>query len=236
MEINDLIILGRSWPELLRDGRYSVCTAGYSEKLGFIRIYPTRTSSPLTAWNIVKLQVEKNNTDTRKESWKIVGSKTEWETLDKNIEVTGTLKREDRIKLLRQLAVDSTECLRNQGRSLGLVKPEIISWELRDTGLEPDIQTTLNGRKLKRKKDFRVKPYIKYRCLPECKSKSPHNQQLIEWGTYMWIHKQKTRAEQEKVFDNLRLGDNDWEKYLLVGNLAFKQKTFAIISVMRFKK
>jgi len=236
MKIDDLIILGRSWPELLRDGRYSVCVAGYSEKLGFIRIYPTSIFSPLKTWNIVSVEVEKNKSDMRKESWKIVGSKNEWTTLDKKIKVVGNLGRKERIELLKRLAADSTESLRSKGRTLGLVKPDIISWELKDSGLEPAIQTTLTGLKLKTKKDFKVKPYIKYRCLPSCSAKSPHQQQLIEWGAYMWINKQKDRKYQEKVFDNLRLADSEWEKYFLVGNLAHKRKTFMIISVLRFKK
>lgn len=236
MEIDDLIILGRSWSELLRDGRYAVCVAGYSEKLGFVRIYPTRIFSPLKAWNIVKVDVERNKSDTRKESWKIVGSKNEWDSLDRNIKVIGNLKREKRIELLNRLATDETEHLREKNRSLGLVKPEILGWELRSTGVEPAVQTTLTGMKLKTKKDFRFKPYISYRCLPSCSSKEPHNQQLIEWGAYMWINKHKEKKDQEKVFENLRLADSSWEKYFLVGNLAHKRKTFMIISVMRFKK
>lgn len=235
-EINDLVILGRSWPELLRDGRYSVCVAGYSKERGFVRLYPTRIFSPLKTWNIVSVKVERNKADTRKESWKIIGSKNDWDNLDRNIKVTGTLQRDERIKLLKNLSKDATETLRSEGRSLGLVKPEIIAWKLKNTGLSPSIQTTLTGMKLKTKKDFKARPYITYRCLPSCASKSPHNQQLIEWGVYMWLNNQNTKEDQEKVFDNLQLANDQWEKYFLVGNLAYKRKTFAIISVIRFKK
>jgi hypothetical protein len=42
MIINDLIILGRACPEPLKDGRVTVCLAGWSEEYGFIRLYPTR--------------------------------------------------------------------------------------------------------------------------------------------------------------------------------------------------
>ena len=126
-EIDDLIILGRSWPEPLRDNRYTVCVAGYSKMSGFIRIYPTRISSPLNAWNIVRVSVERNSADPRKESWKIIGSKKDWDKLDENIKVIGSLEREERIKLLKNLSKDSTEDLINQKRSLGLVKPEILS-------------------------------------------------------------------------------------------------------------
>jgi hypothetical protein len=75
--VDDLVILGRSSPDRLRDNRISVCTAGYSRALGFIRLYPTRTDSPLRVWNIVSVQVERNPMDSRAESWKIVGAKSE---------------------------------------------------------------------------------------------------------------------------------------------------------------
>ena len=51
----------------------------------------------------------------------------------------------------------------------------------------------------------------------------------------MWLNKTKTQKDKEKVFENLRLNDTAYEKYFVVGNLAFKRKTFAIINVIRFK-
>lgn len=47
--IDDVVILGRGVPELISDGRVTVCVAGYSDKLGFVRLYPTRIDSPLKA-------------------------------------------------------------------------------------------------------------------------------------------------------------------------------------------
>ncbi|MBI4153912.1 hypothetical protein HY501_01115 [Candidatus Woesearchaeota archaeon] len=237
MEIDDLVILGRSWPEPLRDGRYSVCVAGYSEKYGFIRLYPTKTSSPLQTWNVVKVRVERSNLDSRSESWKIEGSKSEWDRLDSKIIVLGKLTRERRIELLRKLSCDATEELLGKKRSLGIVKPLILGWELVGLKANEGVQTTLTGLKLKSKKHFPYKPYIRYSCLPVCKGKKPHFQQIMEWGVYMWFEKNKGKNYDAcmKVFDNLRVNDNDYEKYFLVGNLNFKRKTFGVISVLRFK-
>lgn len=234
--IENIIILGRSWPEPFRDNRYAVCTVGYSREMGFVRIYPTRISSPLKTWNIVNIEVERNREDSRKESWKIAGSKKDWDYLDSKIKVIGTLGRDDRIDFLRKLPTDRTENLLSEKRSLGLVKPEITGFGLKETGIIPSIQTTLTGIKLKSKKDFPYKPYIQYRCLPECSCKNPHDQQLLEWGVYMWLNEHKSKEDINKVFDNLHIADDLYEKYFLVGNLNFKRKTFAIISVMRFKK
>ena len=177
-EIKDLIILGESWPELMRDGRFSICVAAYSKELGFIRLYPARTDSPLRAWNIVDVKVERNPTDTRLESWKFSNSKN-WENINKNIKLVGKLDKREQIKLSKTLAVDSTEKLLEQRRSLGIIKPEILGWSLTDTGIKPSYQMTLTGKKLRSKKDFGVKPYIEYRCLPHCSSKNLINNSCL---------------------------------------------------------
>jgi len=39
--IDDLIMLGRGAPDTMRDGRVTICAAGWSPTLGFVRIYPT---------------------------------------------------------------------------------------------------------------------------------------------------------------------------------------------------
>ena len=65
--IDDMIVLGRAVPEHLRNGRVTVCTAGYSKKLGFVRVFPTTAYMPLNNWNIVKMAVERDAIDTRRE-------------------------------------------------------------------------------------------------------------------------------------------------------------------------
>lgn len=70
--IDDLIILGKAFPQELKDGRITCCTAGWSPTRGFIRIYPIPPESEkLKRWNIVSTKVERNLNDWRDESWKI---------------------------------------------------------------------------------------------------------------------------------------------------------------------
>ena len=46
VKIDDLIILGRSGPSYMSDGRHTVCVGGYSpSQESFIRIYPTKISN-----------------------------------------------------------------------------------------------------------------------------------------------------------------------------------------------
>ncbi|MDQ7027951.1 MAG: hypothetical protein Q9P01_06615 [Anaerolineae bacterium] len=85
MLLDDLIILGRACPEPLQNGRVTVCLAGYSYEHGLIRLYPTHPRMKMKRWDIVKIEVERNQQDTRAESWKIVGSRSNWDDLDKQI-------------------------------------------------------------------------------------------------------------------------------------------------------
>lgn len=78
-----MVILGRSAPERLRDGRETVCVVGYNSDLGLIRLYPTRWDcKQLKRWNIVGVPALKNPDDPREESYKIEGSKRDWDRLN----------------------------------------------------------------------------------------------------------------------------------------------------------
>lgn len=110
MLLKDLIVLGRACPEPMRDGRVTVCLAGWSESHGFIRLYPTRHDSRCKQWDRIEVDVEYNERDTRLESRKIIGSKDEWDTLASKIRVVGHVDRPDERKYflhnLRDISVD----------------------------------------------------------------------------------------------------------------------------------
>ena len=238
--IDDLTILGRAIPEEISDHRQTICAAGYSPELGLVRLYPTRWDSPLNRWNIVTVPVERPRKplyDGRRESWKIQGSRSEWDQLSKKIEHTGILrKKPDKISMIQGLVFPCTSLLSSKDMSLGIIKPEIIDYEyIRNTQKKDVRLQTLNGSfRLMTKNDFYYIPKIKYRC-SECKSKRPHNQQLLEWG--FWEGMRKNPGDIDSVWDNVGFGDQEnWDFYFLVGNLWQYPKSFNIISILRFKK
>ena len=126
MIIDDLIILGRACPEPLKDGRVTVCLGGYSYKHGFVRIYPTRTNMPWKRWDIVRVDVEKDPRDTRDESWKIAGSKNDWDGLPDKVEVIGRFDKKYWRDFVANLADDCVQDINASRRSLGIVKPSVI--------------------------------------------------------------------------------------------------------------
>ena len=131
--LNDLVILGRACPEPMKDGRVTVCLAGWSESYGFIRVYPTRHDMQWKRWDVVRVPVERNERDTREESWKIQGSRTEWDSLASKIEVVGQVSSGDeRLNIAGNLTDNCVSVINGQLRSLGIVRPQVIKTYFRD--------------------------------------------------------------------------------------------------------
>ena len=233
--IDDLIILGRAVPEIMKNGRTTVCTAGYSKTRGFVRIYPTKYTSPLTRWSIVKVPVERNSRDTRGESWKIQGSKRDWDRLDKKIQVVGELKRSDRLSLLANLTDGCVKDINDIRRSLGIVKPIIKKcYFCSEENYDPVLQTVLFGPPPpKTKKQYRDIPKIEYFC-SKCKAKNPHDQTVLEWGFYEWFRKHPDKIDQ--VWENALIYSPKHEIFFLVGNMLRYRNAFLIISILRLPK
>lgn len=241
MVVDDCIILGQAVPDEISDSRFTVCTAGYSPKYGLLRIYPVPPGADMDRWNIMEIPLERDLRDKRQESWKVSGSKAEWDRLQHKMRVVGGIKKKpDRIKLLgelfKQFGVDCVEDLNAQKRSLGLVKPTILGYRFeKREKYDPSTQMTLFAKEpFLTIHNYQYQPRIQYRC-SGCKTKEPHDQQVIEWGVYEGMRKNPDNIN--KVWENLGFGKDEWDiSGFLVGN-QFKYRTsFMIISVLRFKR
>lgn len=239
MYINNLVILGRACPEPLKNKRVTVCLAGWAEDLGFVRIYPTRPDMSWRRWSIVDVEVTKPDRDSRIESWKIQGSKSEWETLGSKIEIVGevtdySFKR----NLVAGLVDEGIHVLNEQNRSLGIVKPEVLKTYFRDNPRYGELWqlglpglTELDSFQVKR--DYPLEPRIRY-TYPGCQTKSGyHDHQVLEWGFYEWFRNHPDAIDQ--VWENAGIGKEDTDIYFLVGNQLAHRNSFMIISVLRFK-
>jgi hypothetical protein len=236
MIIDDLIILGRACPEQIKDGRITVCSGGYSHKLGFVRIYPTRTKMPWRQWDIVRVEVEKDLRDTRVESWKIAGSKSDWENLAEKVEVAGHLPQSEWMNLVTNLADGCIQEINDKKRSLGIIKPTVLERFFTHNPhygviFQPLLPTLSEKTAVKR--DFEFEPRVKYKC-QMCKSKKPHNQQILEWGFYEWLRKNPEKKEQ--VWKNALFDSPKHEIFFFVGNQFMHRRSFIVISVLRVPK
>lgn len=232
--IDDLIVLGRAAPEPLSDGRETVCLGGYSPTEGWIRLYPTQPwMSELKRWNIVSVPVESDDShDNRPESYKIAGSKEDWDNLHEKIKQVDRLEKPEQMELADNLAGDCPAKLNEEKTSLGLVEPE----EILSVHLEPTdgstVQADLLNNLRKGKNDYQKKLYVKYRC-DGCVQKNPHDQSTIEWGVYRYWDKHEDYAG---VIDALDILDDGTKIYLFVGNQNHQRTAYLVISILRFQK
>lgn len=239
--VDDLIVLGRSAPEpIKKDGRHTVCLAGWSNTLdGFVRLYPTKISTKIRRWSQVEVPVEKDPShDPRAESYKIEGSRRDWDKLHKKIREIRYLGKRERIQLMERLPKRCPSELYNNNQNLGVVSPKVRDCylkEIKEEDRTPPINYLFQEKPLKSKKSYPNQVRIKYTCQNCLSSRSYHDQHCMEWGIYQFWEKNPD-ADPSQVIDNLRIMDDNYKKYLIVGNLRAYPKSFVIISVIRFKK
>jgi hypothetical protein len=151
MVVKDLIILGNACPDELSDHRIAVCTAGYSPTYGLIRVYPVPPKSKVNRWTEIEVPLERNPKDARSASWKIEGSKGEWDRLHEKIKVKRKLEdRDAKINLVdemqKRFGATCVEDLNDSKESLGMVVPNILEWELAPREeVDPSTQSTSLG-------------------------------------------------------------------------------------------
>lgn len=251
--LNNLVVLGQGAPNQLKDGRQSTCICAWSlDNNEFVRIYPV----PLgwfRKWDMFDVEVEKNKRDHRENTWKIKNSKLDWKKLGKWIKKREQqYPKKDRIPLIDSIPKTTINELRENGKSFGLIKPIIVDFKLIQKNENTTKQMTLigfsesdgetildEGYEIINQKDYKYKPYLFYYCeinghQETKKNKQPYKQQITEWGCYEFMR--KNPGKENCLKDNLRLFQDEWEKYLLVGNIHRSIKTYIIIDVLRYKK
>jgi hypothetical protein len=186
-------------------------------------------------WDIVSVPVERNPQDARIESWKIQGSKAEWESLSDKIAVRSTLDQKHKLPLIKTLLSDCVFDIRDQGRSVGIIRPASKKCYFSERqGYDPYAQMTLDGfALLKDKSRYKLQPRTRFSC-DECRSEDGHDQQILEWGVYEWMR--KNPGKEEQVWENLFAHENNQEIFFLVGNLARHPLSFMVISILRIKR
>ncbi len=76
MILEDFVMLGKTTPETDRQGRTTVCSAGWSPELKqLVRVYPLAVEKQPQDFSVSRIHLERNHKDTRMESWKIAGDR-----------------------------------------------------------------------------------------------------------------------------------------------------------------
>ncbi len=234
MRIDDFIVLGRTVPEDSKKYGQSVCMAGYSEELRqLMRIYPLSICSATKARSIISAELERNNKDSRYESWALKDRRNDT-ILEESIKRVSDPINKKRIRpILDSLLSSNIDELNTKRHSLGILKPSRfeIFMKTRDKIKDPNQLNLFDNyrdavRGIKTANNYFYAPYVKIDA-----EKGQSCLQLREWGVYELIRKYEKEGKtitSEIIKNALHINDAK-DVYMVVGNMAHARSIWLII-------
>lgn len=251
MERRNLLIATKTYTSISTKYQETVCTAGVlldnNEKpIQWIRIYPIRFrqldfDKRYPRWSIISAKVEKNDKDSRPESYRID---------DSSIEVIRKIdtKKEwaERKGLVLPLQVSTVQQIKEQGNSLGIIKLQTINryyCETTDRDWKPKQQTVLDQLDLfEPSVQLEKIPYnFGYEFIEQDGTK--HRYSISDWEIKELYRSCRNRskettwdAKEKEAIEKVRLKLEDdflYKKdlYFIVGNLKIYPQIFMIIGL-----
>lgn len=244
--LHDFVMLGKTVPEPLSDGRMSVCSAGYSPTLRhLIRIYPLARSSAPQTWSVNTVKLERNPRDSRAESYQIAGDRRPGvhefinRAFEYHDEIVPKAQRAEMLKRCFFPSIAAAEERRlGYGKdklSLAIIHPDAMEIEFEHNPASPESpQLALFDAPGDPPSGSRRFPYIpKLRFLDDGKER---RLSLREWGLYELMRKHNNLTgmsdgeRRRYVTGALHL---DPSCSLLVGNQNNHRTSWLVISVLR---
>lgn len=232
MICEDFVMLGKTVPEPVSDGRIFVCSAGYSPEMRqLIRIYPLARHGAPHRWTVSRVPLERNPKDSRPESWKLAGDRSlgSHERINEVITPYSTLTAGEKLTLLANADewVASINEANERRLSLALIRPKNFEVIFDENRLSPDSpQLKLFDDGLPEAEGAKRFPYIpRLRFIDG--DGTERKLMIRDWGAYELM-----RKHPEYTFDMeeaLWLGD---DSTLLVGNFNSHRHSWLIISVL----
>jgi hypothetical protein len=229
MILEDVIVVCRTVPEQSKKYGHRVCVIGYSPELKqLIRIYPTEIKAPIKSRSIVRLHLEPNPDDSRKESYKMADA------------VEGILdvqKQRVSVTQLRQL-LSSLVCpginhLNSCRCSVGVLKAQSyygLFKQRKTSGNGPQEHNgqlklffdDLNYHAGLQSDEIDVAPYVRFR-----DDNIFRELQFREWGAYEFLRKQRDKADQLWK----AIGFQNDDILLTVGNMFQHRNVWMILRI-----
>jgi hypothetical protein len=225
----DAIIIAKGAPNQCRDGRKVMCAIGVSESLGLIRLYPLSVTNDgdISIWSIVRLSLSISNTDNRRESYR-VGSYEVIGKMESPHEKHGLLES----CILQSGAQDPIDYQNERRKSIAVVKslgpvgasltPREAAGGSRDTDGDDGFVMT--------QADFPFKPYVQW----TSEQGKPHTTHLVGQEVYMGMA--RNQSTPFRIFENLRIGDRDYDHWLVLGNMKDRRNVWVAAHLHRQKK
>lgn len=225
MRVDDWICLGRTVPEESKKYGHRVCSAGYSHELNqFMRIYPLPVQSDLTQRAIASVELSRNSSDSRRESWCLANRDVS------DIRVTGKASMCDISQFLSQTSVESLDELNDRRMSIGALRLHGAVGEFVERKAACNPQQRLLFDVCDRSfgaNQIDLIPYISF----FDRRGSLHRLQVREWGCYEFLRKH--RSDAGDLWSAMRLTTD--ESIAVVGNMNAHRNVWMIISVWQLQ-
>jgi hypothetical protein len=206
-----------------------MCAICLSPSFGLIRIYPLSISrhGDVSIWSKLSLQLCVSETDNRQESYKLV-----------DYQVVGKVdSREEKSEILNACILrsgneDPIDYQNKLKRSIAVVK---LTGSLGASLVARDLQSDIVSGSdedgfAKTQAEFPYKPYLQW----TSDQGGTHSTHLVGQEVYMgMIHNQSTPF---RVFENLHIGDQDYEHWIVLGNMKDRRNVWVAAHVHRQKK
>lgn len=228
--IDDFVMLGKTVPEPQSDGRVFVCSAGVSAQMKqLMRIYPLGRYGAPPRWSVSEVRLERNSSDSRRESWKRHNPNrgTEDDTNDEIVLKQREYPRAARASLLRPYEVASIKEANARKLSLAVIHPDQydLGFDYNpDSPDSPQLALFDSGKpEPQGAKRFAYIPRLHFR-----DEDGEHRLMLRDWGCFEFMRKQGDTRRTE-LPDALHLSPSS---SLLVGNFNRHRTSWLVISVL----
>lgn len=222
-------ILAKGAPNRCKDGRTVMCSIAVSESHGLIRLYPISiTEHPdLSVWTSAVFHVEKSTKDSRDESYRLTSYSVEGKMTDR-------YKKRDLLNacVLKSGEVDPIDYQNEACKSIAIVKcfgclgasliPREICSDI-NAGTDEDGFAMTQS-------EFPFKPYIEWTSI----QMKQHRTHLV--GQEVYEGMRRNASTPFRIFENLHVGDQDYEHWLVIGNINGRRNVWVCAHAHRQKK
>lgn len=230
--VDDFVMLGTTVPEPAKQtARTMVCSAGYSPTLRqLIRIYPLARRNIPHRWHTYKIDLERNPRDSRKESYQIVGDRSQGaheKINDKFVLQPKRATAEGLAPALKKFVVGSIDEANDKRLSLAILQPDHMRLEFDFNPESPDSpQLALFDTDQGPSSGSKRFPYNPRLCFRD--GAVNRRMQLRDWGCYEYMRKWGPDRRRD-IWNNLHVGPTT---ALLVGNMQNQLTQWLVISVL----
>jgi hypothetical protein len=235
MRLDDLIQLGKTVPEIISDGRETVCSVFCSSELSsvrtspLLRIYPLSRRHAPPRWSKVSAELKKNPRDNRFESWQLAGDRHEQHETINQRSFSIVSERVDKTPLadvIDAATVGSIVEANEKRLSLAFIRPQSVALNF---DMNPQSETCPQFEMFD---DHKIRSGSKrFPFLPRLhfldSEGFEHNLQLRDWGSFEYLRKHQ--GEPSGLESQLGLTKSS---VLLVGNNNRHRTSWLVISVL----